>query len=137
MTAMTKELKAYYVQGDEYGTVAFARSNVVARRNGANELDEQFNAVSCKRIPQLDGMEGNPSAIRRKLVEELGFWQECGHCGCHVCGGEHNDRVWDGEAIFCNPECKRDHDALMARYHRAHDSSGIKIAEGEQWLNHQ
>ena len=40
-----KPLFAYSVQGDEYGCVVFARSNVVARRNGANELGIEFGGL--------------------------------------------------------------------------------------------
>ena len=47
--------KAYSVQGDEHGCVVFAEHNVVARREGANELNIEFGDVeSCRRAPQFD-----------------------------------------------------------------------------------
>ena len=44
---MTQD-KAFHVQADEFGAVVFARSHVVARRQGAEDLDTEFGEVSCR-----------------------------------------------------------------------------------------
>lgn len=108
------QVKAYFVQGDEYGVAVFATCNVVARREGANELDEQFNAVSCRRLPGADKYVKDHEALKRALVEEIGYWQECAHCQAHV-SEETTDRVWEGSVVFCNAECQKYHHEWMAK----------------------
>lgn len=105
---LAQAVKAYHVQGDEYGVIRFASSNVVARREGANELDEEFNAVSCKRIPAADKYAPDASVPTKALVEEFGWWQECGYCNHHV-DNEVEDRVWDGDSVYCSAECNGRH----------------------------
>jgi hypothetical protein len=105
MSEQMKVMKAFHVQGDEYGVVVFANSNVVARREGALELDEQFNSVSCKRVPGLDSYAKAGKVASRVLVEDFGFWQECAWCS-HQVDNETEERVWDGEAVYCSIECQ-------------------------------
>ncbi|MGN8157903.1 hypothetical protein ACS8YF_04400 [Salinisphaera sp. SWV1] len=56
---MTQD-KAFHVQADEYGAVVFARSHVVARRQGAEDLDTEFGEVSCLLPPLFS----KPSKIK-------------------------------------------------------------------------
>ncbi|MCS2154733.1 hypothetical protein MUU49_19460 [Scandinavium goeteborgense] len=105
MSNQPQILKAFHVQGDEYGCIRFAASNVVARREGANELDEDFNCVTCKRIPDADKYASQGQVPARALVEDLGWWQECGYCNCHV-DNETEGRVWDEGTIYCDIECE-------------------------------
>lgn len=107
-------MKAYSVQGDEYGTVVFAKHSVVARRKGANDLNIDFEDVeSCRRMPELDeyAAAGKPVSWR-VLVEEHGWQLECGWCYGRVYSDEPN-RVWaDDQTVYCCPECearKTDH----------------------------
>lgn len=104
---------AYFVQGDEYGVPVFATSNVVARREGANELDEPFGAVSCKRLPEADKYIDDPRGLRKALVEEMGYWQECGYCQAHV-DESSKERLWKDDAIFCGKECFDKNEAWFA-----------------------
>lgn len=104
---MSNKLKAYSVQGDEYGCIRFAASNVVARREGAVELDTEFNSVTCRRAPALDIYADQRRVPWKVLVEEQGWSQECGYCQHRV----YNDmpgRVWseDKEQAFCSVECE-------------------------------
>lgn len=106
-------LKAYSVQGNEYGVIAFASCNVVARREGANELNIEFSDVeSCRRVPALDGYAGQPGGVpMRVLVEDHGWSQECGHCERRV----YDDapaRVWVADQVFCDAG----HQAQAAAY---------------------
>lgn len=105
MSNSIQVLKAYHVQGDEYGVIRFASSNVVARREGANELDEEFNCVTCKRMPGADKYASQGRVPTRDLVEEFGFWQECAYCNCHVYN-ETEGRVWEGDTAYCDIECE-------------------------------
>lgn len=105
MTEAMKVLKAYHVQGDEYGCIRFAHNNVTARREGAQELDTEFNAVSCKRIPGADKYATQGCVPVRALVEEFGWWQECAWCDHHV-DDETDGRVWDGDTAYCDVECE-------------------------------
>ncbi|QIE96905.1 hypothetical protein G5574_08010 [Pantoea stewartii] len=119
MNELAKVLKAYHVQGNEYGVIRFATSNVAARREGAQELDEEFNCVACKRIPGADKYASQGSVPVRALVEELGWWQECAYCNHHV-DDETEGRVWDGDTAYCGVEChahrtNRDRDYQLER----------------------
>lgn len=105
MSNKIQVLKAYHVQGDEYGVIRFAKSNVVARREGANELGEEFNCVSCTRMPGADKYAELGRVPARDLVEEFGFWQECVYCSCHV-DDETEGRVWEGDTAYCDIECE-------------------------------
>lgn len=98
-------LKAYSVQGNEYGVIAFASSNVVARREGANELNIEFSDVeSCRRLPELDGYAGRPGGVPwRLLVEEHDWSQECGHCQRRVYS-DQPARVWVADQVYCSAE---------------------------------
>lgn len=115
------QVKAYFVQGDEYGVAVFATCNVVARREGANELDEHFGTVSCRRLPEADKYVKDREALNKALVEEMGFWQECAHCEAHV-SDETDGRVWDGSTVFCNAECQHGHEELMAKWAKERES---------------
>lgn len=98
-------LKAFHIQGDEYGIVRFATSNVVARREGAQELEEEFSGISCKRMPGADKYAELGKVPGHALVEEFGWWQECAYCQCHV-DNETEGRVWDGDTAYCDAECQ-------------------------------
>ncbi|MNG25322.1 hypothetical protein D3C76_1538000 [compost metagenome] len=83
--------------------IAFACSGVVARREGANELNIEFSDVeSCRRLPALDGYAGRPGGVPwRVLVEEHGWSQECGHCQGRVYSDEP-ERVWVADQVYCS-----------------------------------
>lgn len=98
-------LKAYHVQGDEYGIIRFATSNVVARREGAQELEEDFSGISCKRMPGADKYAVLGKVPGHALVEEFGWWQECAYCNHHV-DDETEGRVWEGDTAYCSVECE-------------------------------
>lgn len=134
MSSPIQILKAYHVQGDEYGVIRFANSNVVARRQGANELEEEFNCVTCKRLPGADKYASHGCVPSRDLVEEFGFWQECAYCKCHV-DDETEGRVWEGDTVYCDIECEArwiNHrlDCEEERK-RTHEAEQAAIAEAE------
>lgn len=109
-------LKAYSVQGNEYGCITFARSGVAARREGANELNIDFEEVeSCRRMPELDGYAGKPGGVpMRLLVERHGWSQECGHCERRVYS-DQEARVWlSGDQVCCTPECAEKREKIHA-----------------------
>lgn len=98
-------LKAYHVQSDEYATVRFAHNNVTARREGANELDVEFNSVSCKRLPGADKYAEKGDVPMRVLVEDFGWWTECGYCNHHVYS-ETEGSVWEDDTGYCDIQCQ-------------------------------
>lgn len=105
---MSTGQKAYSVQGNEYGTVVFAKHSVVARREGANELNIEFEDVeSCRRFPELDHYAAQGRRVPwRVLVEEHGWHQECAWCYGRVFSDEP-DRVWvDDDTAYCCHECQ-------------------------------
>lgn len=109
-------LRAYNVQGDEYGCVVFAISNVVARRAGAGELGIEFSQVtSCRRMPEADRFAEQCKVPMKVLVEEFSWWQECAYCSSMVSAEESIDRVWEGEHIFCDKSCQQKYHEREAR----------------------
>lgn len=46
--------KAFIVSDDEGSVIRFARHGVVARREGAQALNQEFQFVSCRRAPEFD-----------------------------------------------------------------------------------
>ncbi len=107
---INKELKAFSVQADEYGCIVFATSGVVARREGANELDTEFESIqSCRRIPDLDKYSAQGHVPWRVLLEDHGWHQECGYCSRSVSADDpDNQPVWDegDEQCYCSVECQ-------------------------------
>lgn len=73
------DLKAYSVQGEENGEIVFAKHAVVARRQGANILDEDFGSVSCTRAPWAD--EYAPGPVPSLVMIDNGWRFECQGCG--------------------------------------------------------
>lgn len=107
----TKPLKAYQVQGDEYGCIVFATNSATARREGGNELSLEFGEVeSCRRAQWADQYAGVKGGVPPLVMIENGWWQECVHCGHEIStddieDGYEND---DGNIIKLNP-IEKDH----------------------------
>lgn len=74
-------MKAFQIDdetSDGNSVVVFANHAVVARREGATELDVEFGDVSCRRVPHFDARAPGPLAD-----EELwaaGWWFPCVRC---------------------------------------------------------
>jgi hypothetical protein len=125
MSATTKPLKAYQVDHYEEGSViVFARHNVVARREGANELNTDFDGVAfCRRAPQFDHYAPGPVPISAMI--EAGWWWTC---SCRDCGTqvtEDFDYVVRGDRVFCDATC----DARQAAYERRRAAAEAAMVE--------
>lgn len=80
---MDTTLKAYEVREPDEGNcvVVFADKSVVARREGAAELDCEFEEVeSCTRAPWADEYAPGPVPLHASLA--AGWWHSCCGCGC-------------------------------------------------------
>lgn len=122
-----KTLKAYSVQGYECGCITFATSNVVARREGANELGVEFEEiVSCCRAPWADAYAGVKGGVPALVMIENGWWFECCHCRYRIDSDLYNyktdmplEPVEENGFIYCTPACldaeKQDKAAREAR----------------------
>lgn len=108
-------LKAYVVSDDEYQVIEFSEHRATAQRNGANELNTEFQFVTCHRAPQFDSYAEARRVPWRDLIEIYGWTQECSSC-CRRVGADDEARVYgDNENVFCNSECKQKHDAMWER----------------------
>lgn len=77
------KLKAYVVSEPNEGecVVVFATQNVVARREGANQLGCEFEGVqSCTREPEFDQYAPGPVPLHATLA--AGWWHTCSGCQC-------------------------------------------------------
>ena len=114
---MADTLKAYEVRDDWEGNcvIRFAKSNAQARREGAAELEIDWDQVEhCRRRPQYDCYA--PGAVPMMVRLADGWWFECHHCGRKIeeedygyDDGEYDeplDPVEVGSAIYCTPACR-------------------------------
>ena len=115
-----KRLHAYAVRddGEGYCCVVFATNSATARREGAGELDTDWECIeSCTRAPALD--QYAPGPVPPMTLLEHGWWFECSHCGrrvSHEMTEELDDDGLDpanfvprpsGEhGIFCSAGCE-------------------------------
>lgn len=117
-------IKAYTVT-DEYGeghaVVRFAHHNVVARRDGANELNLEFESVSCRRSPEFDGYADAGSVPPLALIDH-GWWLECLQCGTRLSLDDEDEdgeplprdaMVERGDRVFCDATCLSAYDAKV------------------------
>ncbi|EOX2600978.1 hypothetical protein ACPENL_003236 [Yersinia enterocolitica] len=128
---MPNKLRAYSVQGDDFGCIVFAKSGIVARRNGASELDLEFSEiVSCRLIPALDKYVNVKGGVPWKiLVEEHDWSQECGYCNYRV-SRDDIDRVWnEDDQIYCSIQCQaRREDVDRKRKKEAEEADRQKLS---------
>ena len=107
-------LKAFIVRetmGDGC-CVEFAAFNVVARRNGANELNTDFSGVECTRYPAFD-QYAETGVVPDPVLIEHGWWYECMQCGQKICSNPTDedgeeielDPVYLPNRVFCKPQC--------------------------------
>lgn len=105
MTVAEKTLppKAFCVTDEAEGrsVVVFAKHNIVARRQGAGELDTEFDSVSCRRAPNFDSFYPGPVPVATKL--QAGWHFECCHCQKQVTSQSSHAIV--DEAVYCCNEC--------------------------------
>lgn len=97
-------MKAFIVETDdpEESTVQFATTNVAARRQGANEIGTDFNAVSCKRLPWADKYAGQ--RVPESAYIANGWRYECSTCGERV-DSETVAPVFALDLVFCTAKC--------------------------------
>lgn len=114
-------LKAYAVTddggngGDGAACVVFARHSVTARREGANQIDSEFEAVECRRAPTFDDFA--PGPVPPLALVAAGWWFECVGCGQRVTDDSYHD---DDECqphepvecgnwgVYCSADCRDD-----------------------------
>ena len=95
-------MKAYeitYGAGDAT-TVRFASHAVVARREGANELDADFQDVSCRRAAIFD--DYSPGPVPNQAMLDAGWFFECSRCWPNKVMKEYGGIIYNG-----NPVCER------------------------------
>lgn len=125
-------LKAFRVQ-DEWGEgnacVIFHTSNAAARRLGANEIDSEWETVSCTRAPQFDQYAELGRVPALAMLAD-GWWFNCPSCGKQVQDDVEEagpPPVINGlDEVFCSRECC---DALAAK--RAEHQQYIEAGKAE------
>lgn len=109
-------MKAYIVQddyGDSGACVRFAKHNVVARREGALEINCEFDGVTCKRYPAFDQYAEQGDVPAEVLVEH-GWFFECMRCSQQVCSNPVDENyddielhpIYEGHRVWCSQDCK-------------------------------
>jgi hypothetical protein len=110
-------LKAYEVREPDEGhcVIRFATNSATARREGAAELDTDWEGVeSCRRMPQFDAYA--PGPVPPLVLIKHGWWFECSYieCGSRIgSDSEEHDEDTDealsepvaiGQRVFCCAE---------------------------------
>lgn len=128
-----KPLKAYSVQGDEYGCIVFATNSATARREGANQIDCEWEDVeSCRRAPWADAY-AQERRVPPLVMIEHGWWFECSHCGTKVSedSSDYDDDgneiphspVAEGHGVYCTQKClDAEHQERAERNKRREDA---------------
>ncbi len=98
--------KAYTVHAEEESVVVFSHTSVVARRNGANALNIEFEEVqSCLRSPDFDKFHWVGKVPAKELLY-AGWWWSCHCCGGHVTVDENPDYyISHKDEIYCDFAC--------------------------------
>lgn len=110
-------LKAYEVREDFEGhcVIRFATNNATARREGAQELEIEWESVEhCIRKPEFDAYA--PGPVPPTVLLEHGWWMECQECSIRIdLDSEPEDDdgnpiefepVDYGKRVFCCPTCQ-------------------------------
>lgn len=132
-------LKAYEVSEPDEGhcAIRFATNNATARREGAAELDIDWEGVeSCTRKPEFD--QYAPGPVPPLVLIEHGWWFECGYHGCvgrvdadneqEDEEGElrpHESPVAIGQSVFCCAE----HAGRQLAWQRGHKAAEAALCE--------
>jgi hypothetical protein len=116
-----KGLKAFNVQGTEFGRIVLAKTNPEAKKEGAAELGDDLKLVTCRRAKEFDQYAEQGKVPNKVLLEDHDWNFECAYCGCQVYNNVES-RVWEGESVFCSDECNArrmnmeiDHQAAIER----------------------
>ena len=109
------KLKAYLVTDlsswESDSVVIFAYKNVVARREGAAELNTIFPYVSCRRLPWADEY-GSYEKIPKTVLLENGWHFFCPYCETEIWESTHFFIDQNNE-IFCSESCCKKHSTIF------------------------
>lgn len=84
--------------------IVWATSTAAARREAAGELNAEFNELSTKRVPALDGFKGDLNQWKF----DHGWWSTCHYQPCHNerCGEDNGAVYRDGIWACCEEHHK-------------------------------
>lgn len=105
-------MKAYIITEPELGAcIKFAKYNVVARREGALELDAEFESVECRRAPEFDKYSSEKMVPMQDLIAR-GWSFECWGCSTTVYEDAEDDEgnplelyYPDDNRVYCSLQC--------------------------------
>lgn len=94
-----------------HSTVVFHHHGLAAQRVGADQLDTEFECVSCSRAPEFDQFADIGYAPPIECIKR-GWWFLCVHCNVQV-----NEDDFDvskliehgKDCIFCSSDCHKAH----------------------------
>ena len=115
-------MKAWIVREDQEGfaTIVFNNHGLAARKEGASELDLDFDQVECNRAKEFDKYN-NKTLDVEILIKDHGWWFECYHCYKKIEKDMDNfDAVlFCTSSYFCSQEC-------LIKYRKARDAKNRK-----------
>lgn len=116
----SKNKVAYQVneECEGHSCVVFHHHGLAARREGASELGEDFESVTCFRVPHFDKFAEQGFVPVIELLKG-GWWFECRHCGNRIMDdeGTPRDEVVAGvDYAYCDQKCKNGYDEEVASH---------------------
>lgn len=137
-----KRLKAYQVSdGDDGCCIQFATNGATARREGANELNTEWEGIDyCRRAPEFDAYA--PGPVPLDVMIKNGWWFECQHCGRRVdedltqtaeddgLDPDNFQVVMQGRSVFCSHTCAAE-DYASKRARSAAYAAFVEVVESK------
>lgn len=103
-------------ESEGHGCIVFHHHGLAARRNGANELNSEFENVTSKRAPAFDSY-AEKGFVPTKVLIESGWWYSCLECGHKVHQddevNEPADYVYVSQHVYCSTSCQHQRDKTI------------------------
>lgn len=112
---------AYEVSEDYEGRaeIVWTTSTAAARRLMMGEWNKDFNELSTKRVPELDGFKGDIDEWKF----EHDWWQNCGYRDCHKerCAKDDGSVYRDGLWCCCDEHVVLEEERIVREAERKQD----------------
>lgn len=114
-----KPAVAWKVDGGEHSKIVFHHHGLAARREGANELDVEFELAICTRAREFD-QYASLGEVPTQVLLDAGWFFYCHYCDATVRQNDDSDEergplVVDGDSVYCSQACQDNLAAERAR----------------------
>lgn len=112
-----KPAVAWKVDDGEHSKIVFHHHGLAARREGANELDVEFEHADCTRAPQFDQFAPLGKVPAQALLD-AGWFFYCQHCDMIARQDDDDEErgplVLVDDTVYCSQACLDKQEAIRA-----------------------